>query len=246
MIRLFIFPPLLRGTPNPGPFCVKLETALRLAKVPYETVHVQQPQLGPKGKVPFAEIDGERMGDSTLIMERLKERHGIDLDAALSPRERAQSHALQRMIEERLYFVLVYSRWMEPDNWPKLKALFFARLPLPLRLIMPRMARKSVRNSIMLQGTGRHTREEIYAFGARDLAAMSEILGDKPFFFGASPSLADASAFGLLASIIGPDIESPLKTAALGHANLVAYCERMGELFANAGRARAVQGKAAA
>lgn len=245
MIRLFQIPPSLKGTPNPSPFCVKLECALRLGGIPYEIEHVANPAAGPKHKVPFVEIDGTRIGDSTLIIDTLR-AHGLDLDRNLGARERATSHALQRMIEERLYFVLVYSRWMEPDNWPKLKALFFARLPLPLRLIVPRMARKSVRNSIMMQGTGRHTREEIYAFGARDLAAMSEILGDKPFFFGASPSLADASAFGLLASIIGPDIESPLKAAALGHANLVAYCERMGELFANAGRARAMQGKVAA
>jgi glutathione S-transferase len=236
MIRLFVFPPVLRGTPNPGPFCIKLETALRLAGLAYETSYERLAANGPKHKIPFVEIDGERIGDSTLILERLRDEQGVDLDESLNPRERAQSHALQRMIEERLYFVMVHSRWLEPENWAKLKIAFFGKMPLPLRLIVPRLAQKRVRNAIVSQGLGRHTREEIYALGAADLAAVSTVLGDKAFLFGDRPTMADATAFAFLVSIIGPDFESPLRTSALGHANLVSYTERMGEVFARAGR----------
>lgn len=237
MIRLFVFPPLMKGTPNPGPFCIKLETALRLAGVAYEMRYAKTPSEGPKGKIPFVEIDGERIGDSTLILQKLKDEHGVDLDQRLSPRERAQSHALQRMIEERLYHVLVYSRWVEPGNWAKLRHIFFGAMPMPLRLIVPRIVHKDRHRSLNAQGTGRHSREEIYALGAADLAAVSTVLGDKPFLFGEQPSLADATAFAFLISIIGPDFESPLKGSAVGHANLVSYTERMGEIFARAGRA---------
>jgi len=236
MIRLFIFPPLMAGTPNPGPFCVKLETALRLAGVQYETCHVTRPDQGPKGKIPYVEIEGERIGDSTLILERLKETRGIDLDAHLSPRERAQSHALQRMLEERLYTILVYSRWIEPTNWEKIRKLFFGNMPLPLRLIVPRKAHKGTVEKLHSQGIGRHKRDEIYAFGAKDLDALSEVLGDKPFVFGDKPSLADATAFAFVVSIIGPDMDSPLKAHAMSLPNLVAYAERMGEIFANSQR----------
>lgn len=232
MIRLFIFPPLMAGTPNPGPFCIKLETALRLSGLPYETVLVTRPDAGPKQKIPFVEIDGERIGDSTLILQRLKDKTGVDLDEGLSPRERAQSHALQRMIEERLYFVIVYGRWMEPENWPRLKRLFFGALPLPLRLMLPGMAHKRVRRAQWGQGIGRHRRDEIYALGNADLDAMSAILGEKSFFFGDRPSLADATAYGFFISIIGPDFDTPLKAHALTLSNLVGHCERMGEIFA--------------
>lgn len=237
MIHLFVFPPLMAGTPNPGPFCIKLEAALRLAGAAYETRHVRTPAEGPKGKIPFVEINGERIGDSTLILERLKDEHGLDLDAGLGPHERAQSHALQRMIEERLYAVLVYSRWMEPDNWAKLRRIFFGGMPMPLRLFIPGKVRKQRAKALHAHGAGRHRREEIYALGAADLAAVSATLGDKPFLFGERPTLADATAFAFLISIIGPDFESPLKDSATGHANLVSYTERMGEIFARTARA---------
>ena len=240
MIRAFVFKPLLAGTPNPGPFCIKLETALRLSGVPYETSYVTNPAQGPKLKAPFADIDGTRLGDSTLILERLKSLNGVDLDARLTPAERGQSHALQRLIEERLYFILVYSRWMEDHNWAVIKALFFGPIPQPLRLLISRMARKNTWNKLLAQGLGRHSRDEIYAFGAADLKAMSDVLGEKAFFFGAEPSMADASAYALLISILGPDLSSPLKDAALAHPNLGAYVERMGEVYARDGRRLAV------
>src|SRR3546814_3830305 len=82
-----------------------------------------------------------------------------------------------------------------------IKTLFFGKMPLPLRLFVPRMAHKGTQAKLSGQGIGRHTREEIYALGAQDLNAMSEILGDKPFFFGQTPSMADASAYGILVSI---------------------------------------------
>jgi glutathione S-transferase len=98
---------------------------------------------------------------------------------------------------------------------------------------------------VRTQGTGRHTREEIYALGAADLAAVSAVLGDKAFLFGDKPTLADATAFAFLVSIIGPDFESPLKQSALGHANLVSYTERMGEIFARAGHTQMLKAVAA-
>lgn len=232
MIRLYTFPASLKGTPNPSQFCVKLETALRLAGVPHDVRYETNPAKAPKGKLPFIEIEGERIGDSTLILYRLTETLGVDLDRGLDETERAQSHMLQRMVEERLSWVLAYSRWVDEANWPTVKRALFAGLPFPLSLIVPRRARKSVRAALHAQGTGRHSREEIYDLGARDLAMLAALLGEKDFFFDAEPTLADVSVFACLVNIVGPDLTSPLKEAALGHENLVRHTERMGELYA--------------
>ncbi|HAC59852.1 MAG TPA: hypothetical protein DCF73_16035 [Rhodobiaceae bacterium] len=230
MIRLYTFPASLKGTPNPSQFCVKLEAALRLAGVPHELWYEMDPAKGPKGKLPFIEIEGKHIGDSTLILYHLKEKLGVDLDRGLSDLERAQSHVIERMVEERLYWAIVHSRWA--DNWEVVKAMFFTGLPFPLSLIVPRMARRDMLAALGSQGLGRHTSEEIYDLGARDLATLAMLLGDKPFFFGNEPHLADITVYSALINIIGPDIETPLKEAALSHPNLVLHTERMGELYA--------------
>ena len=57
-IKLFQFPRLFE-VPNLSPFCCKLESELRIAGIPYETVNISDPRKGPKGKLPFIE-DGSR------------------------------------------------------------------------------------------------------------------------------------------------------------------------------------------
>lgn len=232
MIRLHIFPARLKGTPNPSQFCVKLETAMRLAGVPHRVWYETNPGNGPKGKLPFIEIEGERIGDSTLVLYHLKDKLGVDLDRELSDTERALSHMLQRMVDERLYWVVVHSRWADERNWPAVREVFFGGLPFPLSRIVPRMARKQMRAALHAQGTGRHTSEEIYALGATDLAALSTMLGDKPFFFGDRPTMADVTVFACLINIVGPELANPLRDAALGHDNLMRHTDRMGELYA--------------
>lgn len=132
---------------------------------------------------------------------------------------------LQRMVDERLYWVVVHSRWADERNWPAVREVFFGGMPFPLSRIVPRMARKQMRAALHAQGTGRHTSEEIYALGATDLAALSTMLGDRP-------TMADVTVFACLINIVGPELANPLRDAALGHDNLMRHTDRMGELYA--------------
>jgi hypothetical protein len=63
--------------PNLSPFCCKLETWLRIAGIPYEVVDTSDPRKGPKGKVPFIEDAGQRIGDSSFIVAVVETWEGI-------------------------------------------------------------------------------------------------------------------------------------------------------------------------
>jgi glutathione S-transferase len=234
MIRLHTFADCLPGTPDPSGFVVKLMTVLRLSGVGHERIEEDNPAVGPKGKLPFIEDGDVTMGDTSLILEHLKRTRGIDLDQHLTPLEKAQSHALQRLLEERLYWAIVYSRWIEPTNAHVEQEIFFADIPWPIRGFIARKAHKTVVQALHHQGLGRHSRDEIYAFGIADINAVSEILGDRAFLFGDKPSVADATAYGMLVNIVGPDIPSPLKDAIANNPSLIAYVKRMQTLFDNA------------
>ncbi|HEV2430640.1 MAG TPA: Tom37 metaxin N-terminal-like domain-containing protein, partial [Burkholderiales bacterium] len=94
-IKLFQFPRMF-GIPNVSPFCCKLETWLRIARVPYEIVDTPDPRKGPKGKLPFIEDAGVRIGDTSLIVDHLVRTRGVDPDARLNASQRAIALLVQR------------------------------------------------------------------------------------------------------------------------------------------------------
>jgi hypothetical protein len=68
---------------------------------------VATPFAGPKGKAPWIEIDGNKMGDSTFIIAYLTQRYGIDPDADLTTEQRGIAVAIQRLIDDNLYWTMV-------------------------------------------------------------------------------------------------------------------------------------------
>jgi glutathione S-transferase len=227
------------GVPNPSPFCLKLEIWLRMAGVPFRTALCFNPRKGPTGKIPFITLDGEAIGDSEIIMATLRERRGIDLDRGLSEAERGVAHAFARLADEHLYWVIIYSRWMDDAVFPDFSRQLFAKMPAPLRVIAPPLLRRKVRRSLHIQGLGRHDPKTIYAKGEEDLAATAGYLGDKPFLMGETPRTVDASAFAMVTSIIDANLDTPLKVAAARYPTLAAYTARVRERYYAGGKGSA-------
>lgn len=221
------------GLPSIGPFCLKLETYLRMVNVPYRTVVDATPFRGPKGKLPWIEYEGKKIGDSGFIIEYLEKRLGCDPDACLSVAERATSRALRRLVEENLYWTMVYDRWIVEENWPVARAAILGMVPPPVRQIVAPIARRGVRRQLEAHGIGRHSRGEIHAIGRADVGSIAEFLADKPFLMGEKATQIDAVAYGLLANIAYVPIKSPVKEEVKSRANLVDYLERIrGRYFA--------------
>jgi glutathione S-transferase len=230
MITLYQGPPAW-GLPNISPFCVKLETWLRMTGLPYE-VRPADMMRAPKGKIPYADIDGHVMGDSQLILEHLERAHGGKLDAHLTPEARARAHLIRRTLEEGLYWALVYARWVEPAGWAVYRPLLQATvMPPVIGGVVLNLVRRKVQSVGRAQGTFRHSRDEIYALSNADLAAIAALLGDQPFMLGAEPSSVDATAYAFLSGVLRFPADSPLKRHAEAKPNLVAYVERMRQRY---------------
>jgi len=226
MIRLHQFAPAF-GLPNASPFCMKLETYLRMAGLPYETVNDGNVLKAPKGKLPWIDDDGTRVADSSFIIEHLKRRYGDPLDAGLSPSLRAQATAFQRLFEENLYWAVVHTRWADPQGWRATRQAFFGALPAPLRGIVSRLARRGLLAEMRGQGMGRHSEAEIHAIGCRDVTAVADFLGDKAYMLGDAPTSLDATAHAFLANLLWAPVDSPIRSHAAARPTLEAYCQRM-------------------
>jgi glutathione S-transferase len=228
MIQLHQFAPAWGMSVSP--FCLKLETYLRMAAIPYEVV-IGDLGKAPKGKLPYINDNGQEIADSNLIIEYLKTTYEDKLDRSLSPADRAISLAMGRMLDENLYWVIVYSRWADDTNWPKTKAAYFDDLPAPLRFFVPNLARKSTLKCLAGHGIGKHSQAEIYEIGCRDVTALSDFLGDKPFFLGEQPTSLDANAYAVISNILWVPIASPLQDYARNLTNLGSYCDRLKAKF---------------
>lgn len=219
--------------PDPSPFCVKVETYLRMTKTPYES-HSGMAYLkkSPKNKLPYIKENGEIIADSSFIFRHLEQKSETPLNGHLSDEQKAIAHSMCKMIDENLYWTVVYARWILDHNWVILKEMLLGSIPFPLNIFVPNLIRKGVLKSMKGHGIGRHSAAEIAEIGAWDLQALSDFLGDKPYFFGEQPSTLDAAAFGVLSQMILTDrFSAPVFDRARDMKNLVDFTHRIKDQY---------------
>jgi glutathione S-transferase len=229
MITLHSFGPLW-NIPDPSPFVTKAEVLLKMSGVPFTTT-LGNLSRAPKGKLPYIEDDGAVIADSTFIRLHLERKYGTDFDKHLSSAEKGVAWAVEKMLEDNLYWVVVYERWMVDANFRIGPRSFFNAAPAPLRPLIATMVRRLVRKNLHAHGLGRHSRDEIVLLGKRAIDALAGVLGDKPYLMGAHKCGADATAFAFVVGLLCPLFETQLLAHTQSHKNLVAYCDRMSREF---------------
>lgn len=227
-ITLFQFKPMF-GLPNPSRFCMKLETYLRMAEIEHSVVAVKKLKTSPTGKAPYVEIDGQVITDSGLIIHHLESTHGHRIDGKLRLGQRAESLALQRMMEEHLYWVMVYMRWVDPPTraaWrPYLKE--FLGLRGFLTPFIARASEKGIMKGLRSQGIGRHPPDVMWQLGTADVQALAHWLGTRAWGFNDAPSSFDACLAAFVGNILMTPWDNPLRTATRKHTSLVAHFVRV-------------------
>ncbi len=230
MIILYQFPPYF-DLPNMSPFCMKVETYLKLANIPYENKYVANPRKSPKGKFPFIKDGDQIIADSEIIIDYLKERYGDPLDANLTAHQKATALLLERLFGEHLYWCVLYFRWVDDHGWQHIRDVFFAKLPKLLKSFIANKIRKKMELAIYYQGIGRHSPAEILKMATKDLDAIAILLANNTYILGNQPTSIDATAFGFLENLVRNPFEGLLKDLGLKHKNIVDYCERMRKYY---------------
>lgn len=232
MITLYQFP-AKRGVPNLSHFCMKLEGWLKMTGLEFTVREVIDPRKTPKGKAPFIkDEDGTIVADSSLVIDYLIDKYQVSLDNNLTALQRAQSIALQRLMEDHLYWVVVYSRWVDQSSWPTIADTWFGDLPFPANKIAPIVAQRDVKQNLHRHGIGRHEPAEIYTLGKQDIDALAAILEKQPYLLGDSPQGIDASGMAWLANFLLPDLpENPLTQHCEQYPQFSDYVQRMRDQY---------------
>ncbi|WP_019960248.1 glutathione S-transferase family protein [Woodsholea maritima] len=229
MITLYAFGPLF-GLCDASPFVTKTLVHLKMSGLAFSCDY-KGFEHAPKGKQPYIR-DGETViADSVFIRDYLEATYNLDFDQGLDPIARAQSWAIERMLEDHLYWGIMSARWLIPDNFEKGPRHFFQAIPEEHREGAIQGTLEAIQKRTQAHGLGLHTPHEQAAQINRSLTSLSVLLGDKAFMFGDTPTGLDASAFGMVEGVLCDTFSSPYRDHARTLPNLITYRERMRERF---------------
>ena len=219
------FPPIW-GV-NFTPATAKLDAWLRFAGIPFTIRHRSNLRRSDAQGMPYVIDGGTRIADAGLIIEHLKRTRLIDPDGWLDGRQLAESVAMQRLFEHHLDDVLTYARWLDPEGWKTMRGLIAEAYPAPLAAMIGWNMRRKVGRKLQGSAIAKHSRTEIYRAARDDLAAISIMLGRKPYVMGEHVSSIDAVAYGYLSNILIMPFETELRRIADEFCNLRRWCRRV-------------------
>ncbi|KAG7275620.1 hypothetical protein CRUP_021947, partial [Coryphaenoides rupestris] len=156
------------GVPSLSPFCLKMETYLRM--------NYFDGKLSPQGKMPWIEYNREQVYGSEFIIDFLEERLGVSLDKGLSPQQEAVSRAVTKMVEEHFYWTIAYCQWV--DNLEETQKMLSVSGPLSdtLKWILSHLTGGIVKREMYGHGIGRFSEEEVYTLMEKDMRTLATLL----------------------------------------------------------------------
>jgi len=163
-----------------------------------------------------------------FIRRDLETKYNIDYSGGYDAGRLALAWAIERMLEEHLYFLSVYERWLVDENFEKGPRQFFNMAPAPIRPILRVVIRGKVRKMLKAQGLGRHTAAERLE---GDVDSVVTLLGNNTYLLGDKICGADASVFGSLYSASSSFFKTELGAYIRSQPKIMAYLERMRTRF---------------
>ncbi|KAL3998126.1 Glutathione S-transferase C-terminal domain family protein [Acanthocheilonema viteae] len=222
--------------PSLSMFALKLETWLRITKIPYSNISNEFTKFSFKKQIPFIELNGRQIPDSNYCIEHLSRVFKIDLEERLNPMEKAQARAFTHLLEESIRWTVLYNRGKNNKFMGTEKGFirhYTGAKKSLFQYVFVEQFRKKIWKLCYWQGIGRHGIDEVESIAKKDLTALSVFLGDKQYFFGSVPTTLDAIAFGNLTQIFYTPMNSDVlrKYMEENTPNLVSFIQTMRETY---------------
>jgi glutathione S-transferase len=208
------------------PYTEKAGRGLRVKRLPFELVEPKSPddyrRLSPEtGLLPVLELDGQRIPDSSAILDFLDERFPEPPLLSADPRVAREQRRLEGWIDETFSFYIL--RWVRA----RVGAAAPSSMPGGGFPLGP-MARMG------LIGADGKLSPEVFdtADGGpgpefvRRLSDIDQLLGPRAYFFAERISRADLAVYGAL-SVMYRDVYPGARALLDAHPRLVAHIERV-------------------
>jgi hypothetical protein len=179
--------------------------------------------------LPFISLPtGEKISDSTRCFQYLKDvKNATDIDEALSPQERAASVAYKVWLEDWLYFLMLWDRFI--DNWYETReGLVAEALPFyPIRVVLFKILYRRYATTLRNKGILGKSRENVVAIITEAVKTLSVLVGDTGMF-DRKPCSVSAFLFGILVAMYEwPKLNKAWTAELIKYPNLRSWTEGM-------------------
>ena len=97
LLALYCYPKLF-GLPDNNPFGLKVDTYMRLNKIPFQLNNILDTSSAPRNQLPYIEYDQTTISDSSNIIAYLDKKLEVGMDAILSQEQKQIAYLFQRQI----------------------------------------------------------------------------------------------------------------------------------------------------
>jgi len=201
--------------PDMSPFCLKVESWLKLNGIKYENVDHKMKLRSKKNLLPFVELNGEEISDSAHIIDVLSAKFEKAMPAELNAEQKNVQHAMTTMMENHFHWAMTQWKSRDLNNILKgykvdLATATGSKLPAAILnfCFKHSFLRKSMKK-VKAQGFGASSNEEIEQLGKDDMKVLSDMLAEKEFLFGEEPAYLDLVVYSQMAPVVFVDKDYP-------------------------------------
>jgi hypothetical protein len=228
-------PAWTKGVSDESPYVSRVEAYLRLTLQPYVKAETKGLMENPRCKVPFANIKGQMVDDSSLIIDALCNSFDVKIDAHLTKEQLATGHMIRQLLFGSLYWVILHQAFETDAGRHHFNDGLSQKLPPVIRNLVKALVFRNLHTCLYGSGIGRMPHSEIVKKGQADVRCLSQVLGNKKYFLGDDkPTSYDSDFYSWLVLLFSdePQTANPwVPEIAKECSNLVEYTERMRALL---------------
>jgi hypothetical protein len=183
--------------------CTRIETLLRLARVPYEAHVISDPTVSPNGELPFVVFSGLRIAGAQDITDALARELDVSLDRDLSCEDQATGVALMSAVQYSL--TRGYMRAVHVDR-PDVMRPYYSemnRTPDWVTQFALRRMQKRLSDVNNTSGYSQLSSEQYVHELLRDVRAIEALLERHTYLFSSDyPSSYDCALYAWLLPVV--------------------------------------------
>jgi Glutathione S-transferase N-terminal domain/Glutathione S-transferase, C-terminal domain len=220
-----------RGVTELSLYVLRVECFLRLSGIPYTKKAQQDLSWNPRRKLPFANVQGTMIDDSSRIIEHVKAKFKTDPDQTLTEQQLALGSMIRFSLFGELYWDAYHMSVCTREGRKTFVDVAFGSIPPGIKQLVTAFVFRSIHRCLDGQGVARMPAPQVAANGRTVVRSIGQLLGSNRYILGTpGPTTYDCDVYSMLVLLFNdePLCDEPWVVAVKKEfPKLVEYVDRL-------------------